>query len=59
LGAAPVWAEAGKANNAQASRIDGSSLCDTKNPYEYLCDSKTGTGIRLRACGMLDRPFSP
>ena len=31
-GAAPVWAKAGKANKAQASRIDGNSLCDTKAP---------------------------
>jgi hypothetical protein len=35
FGAAPVWAKAGRANSAQASRIEGKSFCDTKASLEY------------------------
>jgi hypothetical protein len=32
-------------------------LCDTKTPYEYLCDSKTGTGIAFVHAGCWIAPF--
>jgi hypothetical protein len=32
-------------------------LCDTKTPYEYLRDSKTGAGTRLRDAVCWIAPF--
>jgi hypothetical protein len=50
FGAAPVWAKAGEANSAQASRIDGrnlcDSLCDTKAPLNMCMTAKPEPGIR-------------
>jgi hypothetical protein len=57
LGAAPLWAEAGEANNAQASRIDGKSLCDTKAPLKYLGDGKTESGSRAAHASCRITPF--
>jgi hypothetical protein len=57
LGAAPVWAKAGKANSAQASRIVGKSLCDTKAPLKMCTTAKNRNRIRLRACVVPDRSF--
>ena len=44
MGAALLWAEAGEANNAQASKIDGKNdgknLCDTKAPLNMWATAK-------------------
>jgi hypothetical protein len=40
VGAALVWAKAGKADSAQASRIEGKSLCDTKAPLNMCTAAK-------------------